>query len=260
MTTLTLSPNVALARMDVVVQDAIGGTLVRTDPDGSPTAVRAGTDLVGDLIVWDYECPFGVEVTYSLDDDTASSTLNVTTSQLSHPTDVSLSYTVTVVDDDDWSWTAPGSAFQPIGSQWPVIVYSTRTEHRGVLLLATEWADRADVHALLIDGGPLLLRTPPTVDVDDKWLWPESVRRTKSRPHDPAYVLWELSYQRCARPAGVVTQDPSNNWTAVTLTHATWSALVISHPTWLDLVLDAHPHGMVDNARHAHTADSVVLT
>lgn len=260
MTTLTLVANESNARMDCVVQGAIGGDLVRVDPDGTETLVRNGQAIVGDSIVWDYECPFGVTVTYRIDDAEETGTLNVSTPRLSHPTDLSLSINCNVVDDDDWTWTAPGTAFDVIGSRWPTVVHSTRTEHRGQLQLWTTWADVNQVHALVETGSPLLLRTPPTTYVDDKWLWPVTVTRSKSEPYDPAWVLWTLDYQRCQRPAGQVTQDPSNSWAAVTLTHTTWATVVTSHSTWVDLVLDAHPHGWVDNMRHAVTLDGVTLS
>lgn len=262
MTTLTLVANEAQARMDIVVQNPLGfdSSLVRTDPDGTSTLVRGGQDLTGDIIVWDYECPFGVEVTYSLDDATASGSLNVTSAWLSHPTDASLSCACNVIDDDGWQWTAPGTAFDVIGSQWPVVVHSTRSVHTGTLRLWTTWQARSQLVDLVQSGSPILLRVPPGTFVEDTWLWPMTVRRTKQSPYDPAWVEWQLDYQRCGRPSVTVTQDPSNSWAAVLLTHATWAALTASHTTWVDLLLDAHPHGWVDSMRHTTTLDGVTLT
>lgn len=244
MTALTLAPDTTLARMRIVVVDAPpGSSLVRVDPAGEHQ-VRGGQALDGDVLVDDYEAPFGVPVTWRLHPAgvTATGTLDVRTPWLTHPTDPTLGGPAGLVDDDDWQWNAPGTVHDLLGSEWPIVVYQARTVHTGLLRLTSSWADRAGIERLLRPGSPLLLRTPPGCDVDDAWVWPSTVRRRKAAPHDPPHVWWELTYQRVATPGGLVTQDPSNAWTAVVVTHPTWTDLLAGHSDWLDLLLTPHPH------------------
>lgn len=238
MTTLTLTPDATYARVRVIVESGAGGALLR---DGE--AVRGGEAVTGFALIDDYEPPLGVEVTYTLDGASASTTVNVTGAWLSHPTDPTLLTPVIVEADDDWQWTAPGVAHQVIGSEWPVVTYSTRTEHRGSLQLITAISQTAALRAILLTGSPLLLRTPPACPVDDMWLWPETAGRTPmTRGPNPSQARWRLDYQRVAWPGGYVTQDPTNSWQAVTVTHPTWTDLGTDHATWADVLTTAHPH------------------
>ena len=194
MTALTLNPDATLARMRIVVDDAAGGTLTRTGPDGRTYAVRAGKDLTGDHLIDDYECPLGVPVTYALDGVEQTGQLDVDTPWLTHPTMPTLNLPVTLVDDDDWTWSAPGTVHEPIDSPWPVVVWTARSRHEGTLRLSSSWDQRHAIVELCEDGAPLLLRVPPGCYADDGWLWPSSIRRRKSRAYDPSSVSWELTY------------------------------------------------------------------
>mgnify|MGYP001813275579 CR=1 FL=1 len=242
MTTLTLTPDPTYGRMRVIVQDGEGGTLTR---DGDP--VRGAAAVWGDRIVDDYECPLDVQVTYVLEDGSATGTLASTGlgGYLSHPTDPTLLMgPVTVESDDDWQWTAPGTAHPVLGASAPVVTHSLRTIHEGTLELLIPYADRDALKALLVTGSPLLLRVPAACPVDDMWFWPEVAGRTWLAPQPSAGGLlrFTLDYQKVAKPGGEVTQDPSNSWSAVTVTHPTWTDLTTSHATWLDVLVTAHPH------------------
>lgn len=238
MTTVTLTPDTTYARVRVIVQSGAGGALLR---DGE--TVRGGESVTGFALIDDYEAPFGVQVTYTLDGESESTTLDVDGAWLSHPTDPTLLTPVIVESDDDWQWSAPGVAHRVIDSEWPVVTHGTRTEHRGSLLLITDLDQTEAMRGLLVSGSPLLLRTPPGCHVDDMWLWPETASRTPmGRGPDPAQARWRLDYQRVAWPGGYVTQDPSNSWSAVLVTHPTWTDLASDHTTWADVLTTAHPH------------------
>lgn len=241
MTGLTLNADTAYARMRVIVTDAAGGALTR---DG--VAVRGASDVYGDRIVDDYECPFDQPVTYQLAEADATGTLPAPASGavLTHPTDPTLAvYGLTVHSDDAWQWSAPGIAHNVIGSAWPVVTHGLRTVHEGTLMVQTAYDARAPLYALLQTGAVLLLRTPASCAVDDGWLWPQSVTGEKlGRRDDPSAFRWSLDYQRAQRPGGEVTQDPSNSWAALAVTHATWSDLSAAHATWSEVRLTAHPH------------------
>lgn len=239
MTTLTLAPDTQFARMRIVVESAVGGDLLR---DGEP--VRGGLGLTGDAIVDDYEVPFGVDVTYTLDGQSATGRLTMGVSALSHPTDPLLTVTgLTVETDDDWQWTAPGTAHQVLGSEWPVVTFSRRTEHNGRLVLITSYADRQPMRDILVTGSPLLLRVPPGCPVDDMWLWPQTATRSFiGPPNASGNVRWLLDYQRVTKPGGEVVVDPGNAWAAYVQTHTDWADGVAEHADWLDAVLDPHPH------------------
>lgn len=162
---------------------------------------------------------------------------------LSHPTRPDLSLPVTVRDDDDWEWSAPGEAMQPLGGSLPLWVHSARSSHEGVLELLDTWQRRQAMAELLADGSALLLRTPPGCYVDDAWVAVLRAVRRKSRPAgDDLVVHWLLAYQRVARPGGYTVGDPSNAWDAVVATHDTWQALIDAHPSWVDVLLTYHPH------------------
>jgi hypothetical protein len=244
MATVTLAPDVPLARMRVVVDDAHPGSdLLRVEPGGGEYAVRAGSNLVGDVLVDDYECPLGVPVVYRLGSaESEPGVLDVQTPWLGHPTDASLNRPVVLVDDDGWEWEAPGTVHEPVDSEWPVVVWGPRTRHTGQLLIETPWAERADVEALLRDGSPWLLRVPPGCAADTGWVWVSRARRDKTRRHDPAAVRWTLNYQRVRAPGGTITQDPSNAWAGVPLSHPDWTDVAAEHPDWIDVQLTPHPH------------------
>ena len=240
MTTLTLTPDPVYGRMRVIVQDAQGGVLFR---DGEP--VRGATAVFGDRIVDDYEVPLNRPVTYQLETGSATGSLTVTGGggYISHPTDPTLLRHVTVESDDDWQWSAPGTAHPILGSEWPVVTHTRRTVHEGSLLLVTPYADQERIKDILVTGSPLLLRVPPECPVSDMWFWPQTVTRSKIGTASTFSGLrWDMRYQKVAKPGGEVTQDPSNSWDAVVVTHPTWTDLAASHATWLDVLVEAHPH------------------
>ena len=240
MTMITAAPDEANGRVRVTYSDAVGGDLTRNG-----TTVRGGDALTGYGILDDYEAPFGVSLTYLLDDGSDTVTFNPEidgSGWLSHPTDPSLTQNVIVEDDSPHDWTAPGSVLPIIGSEWPLAVYSSRTVHNGTLTVLTYWAARDQMKALLVSGSPLLLRTTPDCKVDDQWLWADTVTRTKMGGPAADLLRWELRYQRVGTPAGDVVAPPANMWAAVVQTHPTWTDLVASHADWATVLTTAHPH------------------
>lgn len=243
MTTIELNPDPALARMRVVVVDGTGGTLERLDPDAVWRPVRGGAQITGAALVDDYETPLGVDLVYRLDGVEVTGRLDgVDAPWLTHPTRPDLNRAVTLIDDDDWTWSAPGTVHELLDAPYPAVVWTRRTEHRGTIELTSTWAERAAVRALFADGSPLLLRVPPGCYADDSWVWVETLRRRKSDRFDPSAVWWQLEYQRVDDPPGVITLDPSNSWAALLVTHPSWSELVTAHADWAEVVLTAHPH------------------
>ncbi len=246
MTMITASAQPDAGRVRIVYSDAVGGDLTRTPVGGVPTVVRGGAATTGYGILDDYECPFGVEVTYALDGSTDTATLDIgdagESAWLSHPTDPSLTQNVTVQDDSPHDWTSPGSVLPVIGSEWPLAVYSRRSVHNGTLTVLTYWAARDQMKSLLVSGSPLLLRTLPGCKADDQWLWAETVTRTKMGGPASDLLRWEFRYQRVGRPAGDVVAPPANMWAAVTQSHPTWAELVTAHADWATVLTTAHPH------------------
>lgn len=244
MTMLTATPDNAAGRVRVVFSDAQGGTLTRTRGDtGTTEPVRGGAALTGYGILDDYEAPFGVPLTYSVDGvwDTITFTPNAQ-AWLSHPTDPSLTLAVTVVDDTPHTYDVAGGVLPVIDSEWPVALHSRRTVHTGSLDVITPWADRHQMDALLRDGSPLLLRSQPDCRVDDLWMFIQPATREKLGPPHSTRLRWLLDYQRVDNPPGQVTAPPANAWSAVTQTHASWTALAAAHTSWGDVVTTPHPH------------------
>ncbi len=246
MTMITASVQPDEGRVRIVYSDAVGGDLTRTPVGGVPTVVRGGAATTGYGILDDYECPFGVEVTYALDGSTDTATLGIgdagESAWLSHPTDPSLTIAVLLIDDSPFDWSAPGQALPIIASEWPVIVHNRRTVHTGQLECVTGWDARDQMENILASGSPLLLRTLPGCKADDQWMWPETVTRTKVGTPDSDNLSWNMSYQRSDRPAGDVVAPPANAWSAVVQTHPDWSDVVLDHATWGDLLTTPHPH------------------
>ena len=245
MTTLTATPDTANGRVRLVYSDAAGGTMTRTRADtGETETVRGGDPVVGTHgILDDYEAPFEVDLTYTLED--GSDTVTFTpddTAWLSHPFDPSLTLPVVVEDDDPWTWSVSGGVLDVIDSPWPVALHSRRTVHTGSLSIVGKWADRDKVKALVIDGSPMLLRSTPTCKVDDQWVFAQDITREKMGGPFGERLRWRMDYQRVGRPEGEIVAPPANAWSAVTQTHPTWTDTVAGHVTWSDLVTTPHPH------------------
>lgn len=237
MTSLTLAPDTSLARMRIVILGGAGGTLTR---DGTP--VRGGQNVTGDRMLDDYEAPFGVPLTYALDGATATDVLDVTSCWLTHPTDPTLNRPVTVGDDNQWQWEAPGTAHRVLGSSWPVVTHSRRIVRQGTLTVYSTWDGQETMAELLLPGTPLLLRVPPGAALHDLWLWPQSVIRGRlGAPTQDNKVRWDLTYQRVAAPGGEVTQDPTNSWAAVAVSYTDWAEIPTVHESWTSLWLTPHP-------------------
>lgn len=245
MATIIADADLDLARVRVTVLGATGGTLTRTDSSGTAD-VRGGANLTGDVLVDDYDAPFGEPLTYELEGATDITQLDVGTCWLSHPTDPLLGMPVIVQDDQSQQWTSQApEAINVLGSSWPVAVSTRRNVNTGELIVHTTWEQRAAFEALILPGSELLLRTPAGAYLDTMWIWPRFVGREKmGRPGAPARLRWTLDYQRVADPVGYVTQDPTNSYTALLASHPTYDNLLAGHITYLDVLATAHPHAV----------------
>lgn len=238
MTSISLTPDPANARVRILVSDSPGADLTRNGE-----VIRPGENVAGYKTVDDYEAPFGVPLTYEIDGQSATTQLDVSGAWITHPTLPDLALQVTVESDDEWEWRAPGTAHQIIGSEWPVVTFNTRTEHRGDLLIITPYSEQQAVRDLLVTGSPLLLRTPPACSVDDMWFWPETATRQKiGTPRTFTGLRWTLNYQRVQAPGGQVPRPFANSWDGVVASHTDWADVVGVYSTWDALIQTEHPH------------------
>lgn len=245
MTGLTVTPDPDNGLVLCAVVGAAGGDLIRTDPAGS-FGVRGGQGITGDLLVSDYDAPFGVPVSYELEDSGPQATqldpAGGVCAWISHPTEP-LGMALTVHDAVDVAYAAPGQVHHILAAPWPVAVWTARNAHTGRLIIRAPWEQRADVDELLASGSPLLLRTTPETRVDDMWFWAARVTREKTGgdPYRFTHLTYELEYQQVAPPVGEYVTEPSNIYDGLGLSYDTYAQVDAAYPTYADLSTTPHP-------------------
>jgi hypothetical protein len=147
-------------------------TVTRLNPDGSTVAVRTFDGLPqvitsGVAILYDYEMPYGVPLTYSTVENTAStSTVTVAESSiwLVHPGVPGLSMPVELragsLDEESYGITQ--GVFAPMGRANPIVVTAgSRQGAQSSLTVAVESATQLwALKQLVSDAGTLLLNIP----------------------------------------------------------------------------------------------------
>ena len=184
MSTITVTPTVELdnspPRVRLDVSDANlpayrETTVVRLDPSGRSTPVRttdgnpltlsaSGANQVG--LVYDYEAPYGLPVSYSTVEDPATVSAQVTVDEariwLIHPGVPELSQVITVVQFGARTRAAQRGVFRPMGRKYPVVhTDGQRKAPEFTLTLFTATLTELDaLDALCSDMGDLLLNVP----------------------------------------------------------------------------------------------------
>lgn len=236
---IALQPDPARFAVVVTLTNVQTGTTVTRDTGDGPEPVRGMVDLAaGDHVLTDRECPFGVPAIYRADGDTATTQLDVTRPVLSHPY-IPLAVTVTLENDTPQSWDAAGTVHSPLDGGSVTVTYVPRRILTGNLRVPLADNDVTTLGQLFSDSAPLLLRTPPGCPVSDRWLWAETVTRTRPAADYP--LSWiDIPYVRVAPPGATVAPPVGWDWTAVPVAFATWAE--ITAPTWLALLSGPGPY------------------
>lgn len=181
---------------------------VRTT-DGNPLRLTsAGSTRVG--IVYYYEAPFGVPVTYSTTQNPASTATSTATEDriwLIHPGIPELSQPILLVEDGEQERDVVEGVFKVIGRRRPVVTTDgSRASGSGTLKIRTQTeAQRQAIDKLIDDAGVLYLNVPVGLGwgIDSDYYALGSTRRGRTVPFGPhPYREWTLPYRIVDRPEG----------------------------------------------------------
>ena len=243
-------PRVRLDVTDTGTPAVTSTTVVRLGPDGRTVPVR--TDDGGPLalsgaagLLYDYEAPFGVAVTYSTQESptvvSAAVTVNEPDVWLIHPgvPEISTPIELRIGSLDEEEWAAPQAVHWPIGRERPIVhTDGARKAPSSSLTVAVESADDlARLRNVLFDSSTLLLNIPAGLGlgVDTDYIAVGSV--TNARPSsigsDPLRAV-RLPFQVVDRPVG--GSQAERTWADVVVDNATWADVTARYSTWLDLL------------------------
>ena len=177
--TATIEPDVKSVRLDYTVPaGGVTATLERTGPSGVPAGVRGAYPMPagpGPLIVRDFEVPIGVPVTYTAETfDNAGAVLDTATATITVPADgvcdtwlndlarVGNTLQVTIVSLPSLDYTVPVSQHDIIARRDPIVSSDIAHTPTFALTFTTDTLGQRDqARAILGNGVPVLLRTPP---------------------------------------------------------------------------------------------------
>lgn len=259
--TVTAQPTNSPPRFQIAVTSPDGtaitaAALIRVDPSGSaPTRVQLPLPAVSGAVLYDYEAPWDVPVTYSIGITYGSGSATYTATALTlsppypwliHPTAPVLSVCLDQGRFDRMGVVTIGAETRPAiktkhriqGSEFQIV---TKTGPRGAvstsLQVATVTADeRASLVAITRDQTPLFLQVPASwgwdldggyFDVDDV-----GTERVLQYGPEPRRVS-TLPLERVEAPIG--TQAAAWTWTGLAAGFATWDAERAGYLTWADV-------------------------
>ena len=230
----------ALFAATVTRLDSDGQTRTVRTADGNPLVLTtSGATRVGTL--YDYEMPFGVEVTYSTLEtpaNTATATVPETRVWLIHPGVPSISMPITAEKVGSRSRKAQRGVHYPMGRKYPVVQTdgSRKAAEYTLSVYTATVSEGANLEALLDDATPLLLNVPAAkgwgitaeyVSVGDV----EEARVTRF-PGEPARI-WQLPLTVVDAPVGGSQAERSyvdlleySSYTELQSSYATYAALL----------------------------------
>jgi hypothetical protein len=238
-------------------------TIYRTDPGGTQVPLRyQGGETTGYMIgtgtLWagvDYEAPRGVAVTYTarwsgpgLADYVATTdpltVASPTNGQihLKHCGKPGLNSLFMVEKGPDWTRKARQAPYLVRGRQQPVINNDVRGSREGTISVYTlDDGSRQAMHALIDDGGILLLQPPPGFGFDGQ-MYCAVGDAVEARPvdrGDEALRVWSLPLVEAGRPVGGLAGSATRTWNSI-LTDPltpTWQQVLYRYDTWYDVLI-----------------------
>lgn len=167
----------------------------------------------GVSVVDDYEVPRDVPVYYIVRVDNESGTIITSNTvtfpsggvvMLVHPGLPSLSLTVNVRSDADYTYGTRTTIFQAFNADQAVSWTSTLMAPEGHLTLETyDLIETENLYALLRTGQPLFVAAPAGW-LDPGYIALTGLTKTKINPQNPreGFIRWELDYIYVSRPSG----------------------------------------------------------
>lgn len=249
--TATPDPTNSPPRVLLFANGVTGSTIqvYRLDPDGVSRPVRGGdpgTLTSGQWVGYDYEMPYGQDVTYTEVPDDASTPgsaaapgMDITQSWLVHPGVPNLSQPINRVMLGDDEGDSGATLHEPLGREFPIqITDGTRKAESSTLSFRTETTtDAANIKALIKDTTPLLLQM--VYDFTDESLYKYislgklTRNRISSQFGDPRRV-WTIGTTDVDRPAGGIAAE--RTWGDVVTDDVTWQDLLNDFATWTGVV------------------------
>ncbi len=223
--------------------------------DGVFTTVRSSetTPDIDDVtwVGYDYECPYGDEVTYQVvifDGSTTVAsatssgvTLSETSPWLIHPGDTDLSVELTGLREiGERKRPITQTVQRVIGRSDPVVISDSRSGVESSLKLGTATlAEAAAVASLTADGTPLLLNIPPSLlwGVTYEWIAVGELSETRVVPQVGARPnrLFTMPYTVVGRPEGDLL--PTRTYADVLTEADSYSTVLAARATYTALLL-----------------------
>jgi hypothetical protein len=255
---LTVEPGFQNVRVDTAAPALTARvTITRTGPSGTPAAVRGWLDAPaasGAVIARDYEAPIGVPLTYTL------VAVNAAGAELARETG-----TITIPSggcEDTWlndlarvgntlrvvletipelAYPVPATPHEVITRRAPIVSSDiAHTPELEVSILTASDDERYRARALLGNGVPVLLRTPPAVGVGNMYLavlgFHEQRLVSPGTVPDRRFVI---SARQVERPApALYNPQPPVTYADVRAEFATYALLKAGRVTYDALLYD----------------------
>jgi hypothetical protein len=239
-------PRVRLDVTDTGTPNLFAATVLRADPDGVARPVRtndgaplqlatAGANRTG--LVYDYEVPYGVAVSYSTVETPGTVSAPVTVddgiARLIHPGVPSLSAAFTIADLSERKTAAQRGVFYPMGRRAPVVqTDGQRKAAEWTLSIYTATAPAGQAVGELLDDASVLLVNIPAgrgygIGAEYVSVGDVTERRVGRYPGEPAR-FWDLPLTVVDRPAGGTQAQRTLD---DLLSYATVTALSSAYPT-----------------------------
>jgi hypothetical protein len=188
MLTASVEPAYQNVRLDYLVPaGATAVTFTRTGPSGTPAVVRGWAAKVtapGEVLARDYEAPIGVPLTYTaLTEDNTGADIDTQTVAITVPSGgcadtwlndlarVGNTLHVTLESIPELTYPVPNTVHEIITRRAPIVTSDiAHTPELEVSFLTVTDDDRDRARAMLGNGIPVLLRTPPEDGVGNMYL------------------------------------------------------------------------------------------
>jgi hypothetical protein len=233
----------AITSATVTRTDNSGRTSIVRTPDGNPLPlVTSGSNRVG--VVYDYEAPYGIPVTYSTSEQPAnlSAAVTVVSSQvwLVHPgvPDRSIPvdfYEGTLMTE---TYAVAQGVFHPLGRTNAVVINSgARQAASSTLNVLTETlGELAALRALVADAGVLQLNIPDGMGLGFDTCYIAVADVVVNRLTDVnANPLRSVSLPFVVVDAPVGGTQAQWSWADVVAKYATWQQVINANATWAAL-------------------------
>jgi hypothetical protein len=232
----------------IYITGAPGSTaqITRTDADGAIRPVRGGDPaplVSGRAVVYDYEVPYGVPVTYTVIPSDASANAFVTTtplattqSRLIHPGVPSLSVQIFGFHEDTTRGNDSGEAQHVIlGRQYPQIITDGQRKSQSYTasVRTTTEVQNVALRAILAGSVPLLLQVVYPFTTSSRWEYLSishvDERRISEQFGDPKrQFIFQVTV--VDRPAGGIAAQ--RTWADLLGEAGTWQDVLNKYATW----------------------------